>query len=210
LVTDHAYDFCWSNIRLVTMRFFIILMIFSSLFGQKEVSISDRIIEPDIIHAYFNHLEKGVQTIQDGRQLLKGWIDLIESEYKISIDIKDIQSAAFSLLEESTLDPHLKGEIKKIFYLLSEPGDSLGISSLMCAGVSLIKNQDEPKEEYPTTMIVGGVEVFAGVLLHLIPYCSSVGKVLVGDGMRRIFNGVEEKDQEIKDKNKQDLPKMSN
>jgi|GEM_PF-2541155 len=183
------------------MRFFELALLLGLSICSVEAYGFDRILEVNSAETYFNHLEKNVRNIREGRDLIKEWIDLIESQYEISVDIKNLQYVAISLLDEYNLEPSLRNEIENILWLLSESkGSSAEINGFRDTGVSLIKNSDEQEEDYPTTMIVGGVEVFAGALLHLVPYCSTVGKFMIGDGLRRIFDGVEEKDQEIRDR----------
>ena len=47
-------------------------------------------------------------------------------------------------------------------------------------------------------MIIGGVEILVGALIWIIPApgTKQLGAILVGDGIRRTFNGLEEVDKQ--------------
>lgn len=60
------------------------------------------------------------------------------------------------------------------------------------------KKKIPPAAEVPGSMILGGVEVLVGSLVWVLPFpgTKQVGGIIIGDGLRRTFNGLEELDQE--------------
>ncbi|MBI5274532.1 MAG: hypothetical protein HY860_05715 [Chlamydiales bacterium] len=47
-------------------------------------------------------------------------------------------------------------------------------------------------------MIIESIEVFAGALVWVLPFSGAkqLGGIIIGDGLRRAFNGLEEIDKE--------------
>ena len=64
--------------------------------------------------------------------------------------------------------------------------------------VSLKNQSPTTQERVPGTMILGGVEVATGALIYIIPLpgARNIGSLLIADGIRRTFNGLEELDKE--------------
>ncbi len=54
--------------------------------------------------------------------------------------------------------------------------------------------------EVPGSLILGGVEVVGGALVWILPIpgAKQLGGIMIGDGLRRTFNGLEELDEENK------------
>lgn len=62
------------------------------------------------------------------------------------------------------------------------------------------ENEANVEVEVPGSMILGGVEILGGVLVWILPFpgAKELGVIMIGDGIRRTFNGVEEADKENK------------
>lgn len=86
--------------------------------------------------------------------------------------------------------------------LISNRGD-------FSAKILLCKKKKKDKigleAEVPGSMVLGGVEILGGVLICILPFpgAKRVGGMMIGDGIRRTFNGLEEIDKENKTKQKQ-------
>lgn len=73
---------------------------------------------------------------------------------------------------------------------------------------SLIKNSNDKRKnnrknedaEIPGSMTLGGVEILTGALIWILPFpaAKQLGGIMIGDGVRRTFNGIEEIDENKK------------
>ncbi len=59
-------------------------------------------------------------------------------------------------------------------------------------------NNEETESEVPGSMIIGGVEILSGALLWILPFpgAKQIGFLIISDGIRRTFNGLEEVEKE--------------
>lgn len=62
-------------------------------------------------------------------------------------------------------------------------------------------NDDETESEIPGSMIIGGVEILSGALLWILPFpgAKQIAMLIISDGIRRTFNGLEEVEKENKE-----------
>ena len=51
--------------------------------------------------------------------------------------------------------------------------------------------------EVPGSMVLGGIEIIGGVFVCILPVpaAKQIGSMMIGDGIRRTFNGLEEVDK---------------
>lgn len=66
----------------------------------------------------------------------------------------------------------------------------LAFNSFSATQESIIDEQD-----LPGSLILGGVEILVGSLIHIIPGCNWIGRLIIADGVRRTFNGLEVLDE---------------
>lgn len=71
---------------------------------------------------------------------------------------------------------------------------------ILCRKKDKKKNKVETNVEIPGSMILGAVEILGGALVWIIPFPAAkvAGGAMIGDGIRRTFNGLEELDKENK------------
>lgn len=74
--------------------------------------------------------------------------------------------------------------------------DQISYEILLCGK----KSRNQGEAEVPGSMILGGVEILSGALIWILPFpgAKQFGGIMVADGVRRTFNGLEEKDEENK------------
>ncbi len=62
------------------------------------------------------------------------------------------------------------------------------------------KNSAGLETEIPGSMVLGGVEILGGALIWILPFpgAKQLGGIMIGDGIRRTFNGLEEMDKDNK------------
>ena len=60
------------------------------------------------------------------------------------------------------------------------------------------KKSKKKQKDIPGSVVIGGIEILVGALVWIIPApgTKQLGAVLVGDGIRRTFNGLEEVDKQ--------------
>ncbi len=89
--------------------------------------------------------------------------------------------------------------------ILSKPGffyeknmihkNNMGFDTLFCQNKKIKK-----EKEVPSSMILGGVEILGGSLVWVLPFpgAKQLGGIMIADGVRRTFDGLEEIDKENK------------
>jgi hypothetical protein len=62
------------------------------------------------------------------------------------------------------------------------------------------KNSTGLDDEIPGSIVLGGVEILGGALVWILPFpaAKQIGSIMIADGIRRTFNGLEEMDRENK------------
>lgn len=62
------------------------------------------------------------------------------------------------------------------------------------------KNYTGVDSEVPGSIVLGGVEILGGALVWILPFptAKQLGSIMIADGIRRTFNGLEEIDKENK------------
>jgi hypothetical protein len=62
------------------------------------------------------------------------------------------------------------------------------------------KNKKKTEAEIPGSVVIGGIEILSGALVWILPFpgTKQIGGIMIADGVRRTFNGLEEIDEENK------------
>ena len=62
------------------------------------------------------------------------------------------------------------------------------------------KSKEKVKAEIPGSVVLGGVEILGGALVWILPFpgTKQLAGIMIADGIRRTFNGLEEVDEENK------------
>lgn len=62
------------------------------------------------------------------------------------------------------------------------------------------KSKKKVEAEIPGSVVLGGVEILGGALVWILPFpgTKQLGSIMIADGIRRTFNGLEEIDEENK------------
>jgi len=146
----------------------------------------------------FDFLENSIESVHDAKLILRQFVNIIESANDIHLDFALGYQFAISELRGLNISQDAQ---KKINHVISALIDTNDISDFS----HFVSNQDD-NTDIPGSMIIGGVEILVGGLLHLVPGCSWIGKAAIADGLRRGFNGLEELDE----KNKNDTHFQNN
>ncbi|MCI5052511.1 MAG: hypothetical protein MRY21_05180 [Simkaniaceae bacterium] len=135
--------------------------------------------------SYFDDLEDQVHSIEEGKFALSQLIYDIEFTSGISIDPKEGIPTAISHVRTSDLPHELKNQLTIVLLALT--------SNLT---PTFINDKSEKEPDIPGGIIIGSIEILAGVLLHLVPHCGWLGKAAIADGLRRGFNSIEKQSEE--------------
>lgn len=154
---------------------------------SNEINENCSSIESLKIIDFFDSLKCSIKNIKDAKIKLKEIVYLIESNFELDLDIYKGCTYSLKMLSQFTIPNETKNNLTDILIELRDINNYF----LKCAN-----EKDEDGKEVPVEMIIGGIEIFVGTLLHFVPGCSNIGKIVIADGVRRGFNGLEKIDEE--------------
>ena len=173
---------------------FLIFIIFWKIhcFSFETSVLYDAIEEqnPLKIIAFFDNVDS--ISFEESKELL---LDIYHHfTDKFGIEVFDNQEYQNLLIKYTHLY-HLFLESNELFYKNQSAHDTINFFSK----IQLCKNiENELQRELPGSMILGGVEILSGALLWILPFpgAKQAAGLLLGDGIRRTFNGLEELDKQ--------------
>ncbi len=67
-------------------------------------------------------------------------------------------------------------------------------SCYLLSAMNAVSSESINEVDYPTTLIIGGIELIVGTLIYIlpVPLAKHVGAAVIADGSRRVFNGIED------------------
>ncbi len=169
--------------------------VFRALFFVLAITIqTESFAARPIPNAYFNtvnhfdSLESHVKSLEDGRVILDHLLSSICLNNCSFPNIEKMHVYALSFLDKTNHSSLFKEKIKFIIDALLYERSPLG---------DIVNVTDE---DIPGSLVLGGVEILVGSFVHLIPGCAWLGKLIIADGVRRCFNGLEDVDRNNKEK----------
>lgn len=135
-------------------------------------------------------------SIQEAQQFLIDTFAMIQSQYPSDISLRELKGKIIQIIKNSAVDQYSFKKLEPIICATINqliPDDKL--LTMVRAKSPLEKSTSEI--EVPGCVVFGTTEIVCGVLLCLTPF-RSLSIPLIGDGLRRMGNAVEEKDKELR------------
>ena len=214
-----SYCFWMAPMKLIFIISIIIIAISNSIFANNLNSNKFfQIIEnndEEGLYSFFQKLD--YVSLDEAKQFIKDVFLFVKME-GVDININNINKIVFNLLNNIEDEPQIKEEISVFLYNIFNDLDGKENKSFRSNAFFKKKNNkqknsiNENKENAPVGVIIGGIEVAAGILLLVTPW-KAVGTGLVVDGVRRMLNKVEDiaekRDEEIEKKHEEDNINMN-
>jgi hypothetical protein len=144
--------------------------------------------------AYFSCLEGCVNNLADGKSIFNSLVAHLQPSF---LNMEEAYFYALCAIEESDVPVSIKEKLAFV------------INSLLFEHLSISDIADTEQQDIPGSLILGGVEILVGSLVHLLPGCGWLGKLIIADGIRRGFNGLEEMDDHNKKESRKFPSSMS-
>jgi len=155
--------------------------------------------EADQVISHIQELKGTITSPKQAKEFIESYIQTIEKEYGVQIDRKEVIRLTIREIDKQEFDQETKEKLKNFFFKLYDQKyyASLSIGALT---PKLFTSKDLPAD-----VVIGGIEIFAGVLLYLLPGCKVIGGTVIADGATRVLNGIKEAEEENKKKEKQNF-----
>lgn len=136
-------------------------------------------------------------SLQEAHQFLLEIFHVIQVQYPSEISFDELDYTTLEIIKNC---PISRASLKKIEPILIAVIEQL-IPSKTKSHVVLIKSplkRPTSEIEIPASVIFGTTEIICGALLWLTPF-RTLSIPLIGDGLRRMGNAVEEKEKELRE-----------
>jgi len=169
----------------------ILLVLLFGFAGGFSVENSREVEE---MVTYFDELEGGINSPKQAKKFIESYICSLEKEHNIKIDRQQVVEMVIKEIEKQDMPKESKEKLTGFFGSLLDKKIYLAL----CTGYFKGKEQTNLEAEIPSDLIIGGIEIFTGVLLCILPGCKTIGSAVVLDGVRRIMDGVKQIDDSDK------------
>ncbi|MEX0961501.1 MAG: hypothetical protein WDZ28_01425 [Simkaniaceae bacterium] len=177
-------------------RVFFIFFLFSSAdcFSSHASELLEAIDQEDTLAIIEFFDQVGDMSIEEAYELICDFYEhflvqfgsdiLTSKEYLMSLD--SCKEIYHSILDRKGISIHNSQ--------ISDTNNSL-IPVFLCRA-----NIENVEAEIPGSMVVGGVEILGGALVWILPFpgTKQLASFMIGDGIRRTFDGLEKMDEENK------------
>lgn len=136
-------------------------------------------------------------SIRDAQQFLLETFYVIQSHYPSDISFDELGYTAFEIIKNCAASrPYLKEMEPLLIAVIDQLILNENKSHIVLTKSPLKRPTSEI--EIPASVIFGTTEIICGALLWLTPF-RPLSIPLIGDGLRRMGNAVEEKDKELRE-----------